>query len=126
MEFIWTMDRNEWKRLKDTQKFKKYDVNDYFGSCYIGGVCCDFQHTMDDSAWYAFANLFYTEEDSNYGKLKDGTKYELHYGSPMLPIRCMTFKTFKKRFEKIFEKYINEHDELKRLVERETAWKCIS
>lgn len=46
MNFTWTMDETEWERLKDTQRLKKYDTNDYFGSCYVGGICCDFQHTM--------------------------------------------------------------------------------
>lgn len=45
MDFTWTMNENEWKRLKDVQKSKKYDSNDCFGSCYVGGICCDFQHT---------------------------------------------------------------------------------
>ena len=126
MNFIWTMDETEWKRLKDTQRLKKYDTNDYFGSCYVGGICCDFQHTMDDSFWYAFANLFYVEENSMYGKLKDGTRYDIYYGSPIVPIRCVTFKAFKKKFEKLFEDYINNHEELKSLVKKAVAWKCIS
>mgnify|MGYP004675052741 CR=1 FL=1 len=126
MNFTWTMDETEWKRLKDTQRLKKYDTNDYFGSCYVGGICCDFQHTMDDSSWYAFVNLFYVEENSTYGKLEDGTRYDIHYGSPILPIRCVTFKTFKKKFEKLFEDYINNHDELKNLIEKTVIWKCIS
>lgn len=126
MNFTWTMDETEWKRLKDTQRLKKYDTNDYFGSCYVGGICCDFQHTMDDSSWYAFVNLFYVEENSTYGKLEEGTRYDIHYGSPILPIRCVTFKTFKKKFEKLFEDYINNHDELKNLVEKTVKWKCFS
>lgn len=124
MDFIWTMNENEWKRLKDIQKSKKYDLNDYFGSCYVGGICCDFQHTMDPGDWYAFVNLFYVKDNTTYGKLKDGTKYDLHYGSPVLPIKCETFESFKKRFEKLFEKYINEHDELKCLTERKASW-CV-
>ena len=126
MNFTWTMNETEWKRLKDTQRLKKYDTNDYFGSCYVGGICCDFQHTMDNNSWYAFVNPFYVEENSTYGKLEDGTRYDIHYGSPVLPIKCGTFKTFKKKFEKLFEDYINNHDELKSLVKKTVTWKCIS
>ena len=64
MDFTWTMNENEWKRLKDVQKSKKYDSNDCFGSCYVGGICCDFQHTMDPGDWYAFVNLFYVEDNT--------------------------------------------------------------
>ncbi len=122
MNFVWTMDENEWKRLKDVHKLRQLEVDDCFGNCYVGGVCCDFQHTMDLDAWYGFTSLFYVNEGSSYGELKDGTNYDLHYESPELPIECETFESFKKTFEKLFEEYINRHDELKCLINRKTMW----
>lgn len=123
MEFIWRMTEADWKRLKDTTKKRKYDSNNVFGECYVGGVCCDFVHTMDVSDWYAFINLFFVNEDSAYGELDDGTKYDLYDDSPEIPIKCRTFASFKKNFEKKFERFINEHEELKSLENVNVNWR---
>ena len=78
MKFEWDMTEDDWKAMKNLQNDRDKDnALDWFGNCHVGGICCDFQHTLDSSAWYAYTNMFYAKENSGYGKLKDGTTYDL-------------------------------------------------
>ena len=117
MKFEWDMTEDDWKAMKNLQNDRgNDDALDWFGNCHVGGICCDFQHTLDSSAWYAYTNMFYAKENSGYGKLKDGTTYDLYCESPVIPLKC------KKKFEENFKKLINKNDDLKCLVDMKVGW----
>lgn len=123
MKFEWDMTEDDWKAMKNLQNDRdKDDALDWFGNCHVGGICCDFQHTLDPSAWYAYTNMFYAKENSGYGKLKDGTTYDLYCESPVIPLKCKTFESFKKKFEENFKEIIDKNDDLKCLVDMKVGW----
>lgn len=122
------MSEKDWIRYKRyfTKKSRKdfnlKDAFNAFGQCRIGGICCDFSHTMDCDNWYAYTNLFYVMDTSNYGALKDGKKYDLYNGSPKVPLRCKTFESFKKTFERYFTEFIYSDAKLLALVNTKVYW----
>lgn len=122
MNFTWDMSESEYNRMMDEYRNKKDNSNNVYGQVFVGGVCCDFVNTMDTDDWYLYTNLFYINPNSGYGELPDGTKYDLYNGSPRIPLRCKTFASFKARFEKEFEKFIDEHEELGFLINTKTNW----
>lgn len=128
MRFTWNMSEKDWIKYKKnfTKKSRKSfiikDAFNAFGQCWIGGICCDFSHTMDCDDWYAYTNLFYVTDTSDYGALKDGTKYDLYNSSPKVPLRCRTFESFKKTFEKYFTEYIYSDANLLALVNEKVHW----
>lgn len=123
MNFTWRMSETEWQRMMDEYKNHKENGNNVYGECFIGGVYCDFVNTMDKNDWYLFTNLFYIKDNSNYGTLDDGTGYDLYnFGSPCIPTECVSFDEFKQKFETAFETFINEHNDLKALINVKTNW----
>ena len=51
MKFEWDMTEDDWKAMKNLQNDRDNDdVLDWFGNCHVGGICCDFQHTLDSRA----------------------------------------------------------------------------
>lgn len=117
------MPESEWKRMIDEYKNRKDNSHNVYGQCFIGGICCDFVNTMDPDDWYLYTNLFFVKENSSYGQLDDGTEYDLYnFGSPCISTECASFEEFKQTFEHAFEAFINEHDELKALVDQKTKW----
>lgn len=122
MQFTWKMTEDEWKRMIDEYKNHKDNWNNVYGECFIGGVCCDFVNTMDPDDWYLYTNCFFVKENSGYGKLDDGTEYDLYNDSPYVPTECTSFEEFKQTFEIAFAAFINADDKLKTLIDRETKW----
>ncbi len=115
------MTEEDWKRLKDVHKNKIVD-DGCFGSCYVGGLCCNIQHAQDKDNWYVFANLFLVKEGATSGELRDGTGYLCYHDSPGVPIRCRSFISFKSKFEKYFENFVNKCEELKVFVDMDVSW----
>lgn len=123
MQFTWTMTEDEWQRMMDEYKNRKENSNNVYGECFIGGISCDFTNTMDIDDWYLYTNLFFVKENSNYGRLGDGTEYDLYdFGSPSVPIECTSFDEFKQTFETAFKTFIDKHEDLKPLVHIKTNW----
>ena len=116
------MTEDEWKRMIDEYKNHKDNWNNVYGECFIDGVCCDFVNTMDPDDWYLYTNCFFVKENSGYGKLDDGTEYDLYNDSPYVPTECTSFEEFKQTFETAFAAFINADDKLKALIDRETKW----
>lgn len=123
MKFRWNMTEDEWKRMMNEYKNHKENSDNVYGKCFIGGVCCNFVNTMDISNWYLYTNLFFVKENSGYGRLEDGTEYDLYnFGSPCVPTECASFEEFKQTFEAAFAAFIKKHKELKSLVNKKTNW----
>jgi hypothetical protein len=120
MEFKWEMEEKDWKKLvldnRARHTKRKLDGNNVYGEVKVGYLNADIVHTMDKSDWYAFSNVFALGKDEGYGETESGVPYALLNGSPKVPIRCKSFDSFKRAFEKNFEEYINQNEETKELV----------
>lgn len=123
MNFNWEMTKKDWEAYKNTVHTRDINkVDDWYGRVTVGAICCDFQHTMDTSAWYAFSNIFYKDENASYGETENGIHYNLHNDSPAIPMKCRSFESFKKKYEKLLEDYINQYEELKVLIDEPMIW----
>lgn len=121
MEFTWNMTETNWKNLmndntqRDCESLSK-DF-DFYGNCYIGHLCADIQHTGDESAWYAFVNVFALGIDDGYAYTKNGDiPYSLLDFDFEVPVNCMTFESFKAEFEKNFTAFIESKTEYNELA----------
>lgn len=110
LNFIWEMTEKQWKQLKrdhSTGKTSKLSNHaGFYGSCLIGSLKADIQHTLDKDDWYPFANIFAHGVDTGYATTANDIPYALLNDSPKVPIRSKSFQSFKKNFEKDFETYI--------------------
>ena len=75
LEFRWNMDENEWKRLRDVQLNHTETLDNYFGSVECGAIKVEFCHTIDESAWFPYTNVFCYGYDNDYGILDNGVAY---------------------------------------------------
>lgn len=115
MEFIWNMGKENWENLvsdnrrKNGVKLSK-DAG-FYGNCYIGHLCADIQHTLDEYAWYIYVNVFGLGINDGYGETLEGKiPYSLLDLDFKVPVRCKTFENFKKSFEKEFSNAINSSE----------------
>lgn len=110
--FIWNMTEEDWKRLmldntKKDNKDCKID-NHCYGQCFIGTLCSDILHTLDNTDWYAYANVFVLGVDDGYGTTKSGIPYTMLDDGPIVPMHCNSFEEFKTKFEESFKSYIQK------------------
>ena len=119
MKFVWHMTEENWKNFMNDKNMKNKTSCDggFYGNCYVGYLCADILHTLDDSDWYAYSNMFGLGIDDGYGEtLKGNIPYSLLDSYVEVPLNCNSFENFKKCFEKRFEKCINSNEELKELA----------
>ena len=112
LNFVWNMTEENWKNMlldhKNGRNGKlSKDANTY-GSVCVGHVKVDFVHTLCKGDWYCFTNVFVHGIDTGYSRTSDGKPYCLLNESPKVPIRCKTFDSFKKTFEKMLLEFIDE------------------
>ena len=110
MKAIWRMNENNWRNYVNDNNSKgkeKFSSDaDMYGAVVVGNIRAEFHHTLDNSDWYAFVNVFALGVDDGYGE-EDGTPYALLSDAPRVPINANTFEEFKTAFEKDLEAYIN-------------------
>lgn len=114
LKFKWDMTKKEWEDLKhDNKKGNKKlsKTANVYGRCYVGNLCIDILHTLDNSSWYPFCNLFALGKDDGYGETAVGKiPYSLLDCSPSVPIKCKTFESFKQCLEAKFAECINTNN----------------
>ena len=120
MKFVWHMTERDWENfIHDSNIENETDFGGgFYGNCYVGYLCADVLHTLDQSDWYAYSNMFGLGIDDGYGEtLKGNIPYSLLDSYVEVPVDCNSFEEFKKCFEKNFEECINLNEELKELAD---------
>ena len=124
LNFAWNMTEKNWQNLISDHKLAAKDRGikfsedaDVYGSCLVGNLCADIQHTLVSVDCYAFANVFALGVDDGYGETPAGIPYALLDGGPRVPMECESFEEFKKAFVSSFEEYIAGHKDASALAE---------
>jgi len=111
MKFEWDMTEKDWEQYVKEHKSHDERGEGFYGCCRVGKLKADFQHTLDTSAWYPYANVFLIDKDTGYGETGTGRPYDLLDSDVCIPIKSKTFEAFKQNFEKNFEKGFCHCDE---------------
>ncbi len=119
MKFIWDMTERDWENFMHDNKIEnKTALGDgFYGNCYVGYLCADIHHTLDETDWYAYVNIYGLGIDDRYGETPTGIPYALLDYDFKVPVDYDTFEEFKKCFEKNFEECFNSNEELKKLAD---------
>ena len=120
MIFEWKMTEEDWKRLRRDDEEHICESNDFFGSVNVGKLCIEFIHSMDESAWYPYTNVYEYGKDTGYGYTQNGVPYDLLDSSVTIPVKCETFEEFKKEIEK-YTKLMVDEDHLEEQAEAPLA-----
>jgi len=114
--FEWDMTKGEWEDyVKDNESYSSKNLSksaDVYGELRFGKLCIDFQHTLDETDWYPFINVFRIDEDGGYGYI-NGRPYNLvaTIGVTSALIDSTSFEDFKKAVEDyIWKLYPDERD----------------
>lgn len=106
MVFTWNMTETQWKNyMKDHLSHSDEHLSedaDVYRSVSVGKLCIEFLHSLDESAWYPYANFFCLGRNTGYG-YKDGYPYDLLDNDIKVPMECDSFDSFKKEVEKRIE-----------------------
>ena len=109
--YDWSLSEKVWEELMtdDAAVKRGEDVcenPDTYGSCCIGILCAEIQHSLDVTDPYAYTNVYMMKADANYGTTPGGQNYDLLDDGPEVPMRCESFEAFKHAFEENFASYI--------------------
>ncbi len=129
LNFVWNMTEENWRNLVSDHKLAKTENPsgnfsadaDVYGNCSVGALKVDIQHTLDPDNCYAYANVYALGVDNGYGETESGVPYELLDGGPHVPIRCKSFETFRKNFERGFAEYIASNERKMQFAEMPLA-----
>lgn len=102
IDFQWDMiekDFNEYKKddLSDRSK-NGIGLSGYYGGVRFGKYLLEFNHTLDQTSWFPYANLFLLDQ-SGYAELPSGRKYDMLDYDRRIPIDLDNFIQFKAYIE---------------------------
>lgn len=102
--FKWDMSEKEWARYKKENDERIYDSMNCYGCFECGALRFEFAHTMDESAWYPYINVFIYGV-GGYDVLANGKPYA-HDEVWDTPLKADTFEGFKADCEALATKEI--------------------
>lgn len=111
MMYEWSLTEKVWEELMADDAAVKHGEDicenpDTYGTCYIGILCAEIQHSLDVTDPYAYTNIYMMKADANYGTTPSGFNYDLLDDGPEVPMQCKSFEMFKHAFEENFTSYI--------------------
>lgn len=110
MNFIWNMRKVDWERMRNDHIERLYDVENVYGQVMVGTLSIEFIHTMDDSDWYLFTEVFEYGKNTGYGyTMENHVPYDMLDCYIRVPFRCKTFESFKTMVVKEIKKMIKEN-----------------
>lgn len=102
LNFEWDMTEKDWKEYLRDHRTHNVNGKGVYGNCRFGKYDVDFQHTLDMSDWYPYANIFVLDKDTGYGETNSGRPYD-YVNFYHVPIKSRSFESFKRNFEKYIE-----------------------
>lgn len=122
MNFKWEMTEENWRNYMHDNNLLEDETGEpskdwkegIYGQCFIGNLCAEFVHSLDNSDWYAYTNVYALGIDDEYAATKSGVPYALLDDGPVVPMGCHSFDEFQQHFESNFIEYIeaNGHTSL--------------